>query len=283
MTCSRRIGVCGLLGPSVDTTCTHDPQPGTESHRRRVSCCCLAGLNIAQRWSWRELEDGVLWKTDAGGDIVAAEIATGTAAERAGLARGDVLLVDRRPDRSSAWTTWSRRLHGGAARADAALHDRCGCRRGSRSTIDVAPVPSSPLGLYLALAAVGIFSLLVGASVRLRRPDHQATLHFFWLTVAFFGVMAFSFTGKLDPLDWTFYWGDLTAQLLLPPLFLHFALVFPDRPDAWVRSDTGRTLVPRDLPAGAAARRRVGRGRDQRRAARRGADARRRDWCRSRS
>jgi two-component system NtrC family sensor kinase len=32
--------------------------------------------------------------------------------------------------------------------------------------------------------------------------------------------------------------------LLLPPLFLHFALVFPDRPDAWVRSDAGRTLVP---------------------------------------
>ena len=54
--------------------------------------------------------------------------------------------------------------------------------------MDVAPVPSSPLPLYFALAAVGIFSLLVGASVRLRRPDHQATLHFFWLTVAFFGV-----------------------------------------------------------------------------------------------
>ena len=32
-------------------------------------------------------------------------------------------------------------------------------------------------------------------------------------------------------------------MLLLPPLFLHFALVFPDRPDAWVRSDTGRSLV----------------------------------------
>jgi hypothetical protein len=63
-----------------------------------------------------------------------------------------------------------------------------------------------------------MFSLLVGASVRLRRPDHQATLHFFWLTVAFFGVLAFSYTGRLDALDWTFYWGDLTAQLLLPPL-----------------------------------------------------------------
>ena len=33
-------------------------------------------------------------------------------------------------------------------------------------------------------------------------------------------------------------------MLLLPPLFLHFALVFPERPDSWARSDAGRTLLP---------------------------------------
>jgi len=201
----------------------------------------LAGLNIVQRWSWRELEDGVLWK-NASDEVVASEIALGTAAERAGVHRGDVLLaIDGTPiDRVEDVVAT---LHG--ARQGQTLHYTI-ARVHARQQLDiaVAPIPSSPLGLYLALASVGIFSLLVGASVRLRRPDHQATLHFFWLTVAFFGVMAFSFTGKLNPLDWTFYWGDLTAQLLLPPLFLHFALVFPDRPDAWVRSDTGRKLVP---------------------------------------
>src|SRR3954465_1613898 len=201
----------------------------------------LAGLNVVQRWTWRELEDGVLWKK-AGADVVASEIAAGTAAEHAGVRRGDVLLaidgkvidrvegVPRTPHEASQGQT----LHYTIARLQ------------TRQQLDlaVAPIPSSPLALYMALATVGIFSLMVGASVRLRRPDHQATLHFFWLTVAFFGMMAFSFTGKLDALDWTFYWGDLTAQLLLPPLFLHFALVFPDRPDAWVRSDAGRALVP---------------------------------------
>ena len=94
------------------------------------------------------------------------------------------------------------------------------------------------------MAAVGIFSLLVGASVRLRRPEHQATLHFFWLCIAFFGVLAFSFSGKLDALDRIFYWGDAVAMLMLPPLFLHFALMFPERPGAWARSDTGRNLIP---------------------------------------
>ena len=202
---------------------------------------CLAGLNIAQRLQWSELEDGVLWKSN-GGDVVAAEVAAGTAADRAGLQRGDVLLaIDGAPIARVDEVVG--RLHA-AARGARLRYTILRLQAQQQTTIEVVPVPSSPLGLYLALASVGIFSLLVGASVRLRRPDHQATLHFFWLTVAFFGVMAFAFTGKLDALDWTFYWGDLTAQLLLPGLFLHFALVFPDRPDAWVRSDAGRTLVP---------------------------------------
>src|SRR4029450_2134690 len=98
---------------------------------------------------------------------------------------------------------------------------------------------------YHVLAPVGIFSLLVGATVRLRRPDHQATLHFFWLTVAFFGMLAFSFSGRLDALDWVFYWGDITARLMLPPLFVHFALVFPELPDSCVRSDP--CALPRPL------------------------------------
>src|SRR5260221_6310224 len=202
---------------------------------------CLAALNIVQRVSWSEVEDGVLW-TSSGDEVAASEIAKGTAAERAGLQRGDVLLqigdreIRRVDDVSDVLhTTPSGTTLRYVVRRDEARQ---------LATVEVAPVPSGPLGIYCALAAVGMFSLLVGASVRLRRPDHQATLHFFWLTVAFFGVMALSFSGKLDALDWTFYWGDITASLLLPPLFVHFALVFPDRPDAWVRSEAGRRFMP---------------------------------------
>ena len=84
--------------------------------------------------------------------------------------------------------------------------------------------------MYFVLASVGLFTLLVGAAVRVRRPRDQATLHFFWLCVAFFGAFTFSFNGPLDRLDWVFYWGDAVAQALLPPLLLHFMLVFPERP-----------------------------------------------------
>ncbi len=75
----------------------------------------------------------------------------------------------------------------------------------------LAPLPSGAGGLYYVLAAVGIFTLLVGAAVRTRRPFDQATLHFFWLAVAFFGAFTFSFTGRFDRVDWFFYWADAVA------------------------------------------------------------------------
>ena len=113
--------------------------------------------------------------------------------------------------------------------------------------------------MYFVLAAVGLFTLLVGASVRLRRPRDQATLHFFWLCVAFFGVFTFSFNGPFDRLDWAFYWGDAIAIALLPPLLLHFTLVFPERPGDGAAPATRRLGAARaaDVRAGAAARRRA--------------------------
>ncbi len=104
-------------------------------------------------------------------------------------------------------------------------------RLGTHQLTEVALAPA-PRGssMYYVLAAVGLFTLLVGASVRLKRPRDQATLHFFWLCVAFFGAFTFSFIGPFDRLDWVFYWGDAVAQALLPPLLLHFTLVFPQRP-----------------------------------------------------
>ncbi len=81
--------------------------------------------------------------------------------------------------------------------------------------------------------------------MRLRRPFDQATLHFFWLCVAFFGVFTFSFSGSLNQLDWIFYWADDVAMLLLPPLFLHFTLVFPERrARSWTRLKAMTALVP---------------------------------------
>ena len=101
--------------------------------------------------------------------------------------------------------------------------------------------------MYFVLAAVGLFTLFVGASVRVRRPHDQATLHFFWLCVAFFGVFTFSFNGPFDRLDWIFYWGDAIAFALLSPLLLHFTLVFPERPSHVLRRSIVALMYVRSL------------------------------------
>ena len=202
---------------------------------------CLGAANIAARATWHEVEDGVLWVEQPEG-VVAAEIAADTPADKVGLRRGDVLLtIDNSPV---------------VAIQDVvdALHDS---RRGAtlryellrpgvtHAPVDVrlAPVPGGPRLLYFVLAAVGTFTLLVGAAVRLRRPRDPATLHFFWIAVAFFGVFTFSFSGRLDRIDWVFYWVDAIAILVLPPLFLHFTLIFPERPRRWSGGPVGRFVV----------------------------------------
>ncbi|TAK11840.1 MAG: PAS domain S-box protein [Acidobacteria bacterium] len=202
---------------------------------------CLAVVNVAlfHRFRATELEDGVLWKL-RDGEVVADLITEKSAAARAGIQSGDVLLkIDQFDVRTPADVV-------------AIEHDARGpltfqlLRARTESIVPVVlqPPPSVDRRLYYSLAVVGIFTLIVGASVRLRRPGDLATLHFFWLAVAFFGGLAFTFTGDASRLDYFFYWSDAVAWLVLPGLFLHFALVFPDRPSPWIRSDRGRAMVP---------------------------------------
>jgi two-component system NtrC family sensor kinase len=203
---------------------------------------CLGITNMSVRATWTEMDDGVLWSL-SGTDIVAKEVVPGSPADRAGIRADDLLLqIDNKPLASTGDVVAA--LH--AAKRGSELTYSVLRMQGTPQLVTVAveQIPAGSRGLYFALAVVGIFSLLVGAAVRLRRPDHQATLHFFWLSIAFFGMLSFSYSGRLDFLDWVFYWGDITARLLLPPLFVHFALVFPERPDSWVRSDAGRRLLP---------------------------------------
>ena len=157
---------------------------------------------------WHEVEDGVLWSARAEG-VTAADVWPGSAGETAGIERGDVLVgVNGSPIRTPADVVeYYHRGHDGTRLSYQLL------RLGANRALDVSLTPTpKPNSLYFVLASVGLFTLLVGAAVRVRRPRDQATLHFFWLSVAFFGAFTFSFNGPLDRLDWVFYWGDAIAQ-----------------------------------------------------------------------
>jgi hypothetical protein len=207
-----------------------------------VALVCLAVINIAVVKTWAgEQEDGVLWVQQSA-NVVAREIAPGSAAARAGLQPGDVLLrVGAREVRTVDDIIDT--LHG-TSEGDALAYLVQRQTAELPVVLTVEPMPRVRSGLYYSLALVGILGIVVGASVRLRRPTDSATLHFFWLTVAFFGTLAFTPSGSYDRLDYFFDWADMVARLLLPPLFLHFAFVFPERPDGWIRTDTGRAALP---------------------------------------
>jgi two-component system NtrC family sensor kinase len=199
----------------------------------------LGIANIVTRARLHEVEDGVLWVERSEG-VTAVEVAPDTAAGKAGIERGDVLVaVNGDPVESRAEVLeYQHRAREGTRLTYTLL------RLGDQRALDVSLEPVAPPGsMYFVLAAVGLFTLLVGAGVRLRRPHDQATLHFFWLCVAFFGAFTFSFNGPFDPLDWTFYWGDAVAQAMLPPLLLHFTLGFPQRPP-WRTTRPVQAVLP---------------------------------------
>ncbi len=201
----------------------------------------LGLANIVIRSSWHEADDGVLWVSRVEG-VTAFDVAPGTPAARAGIKPGDLLeaidgqFVDRPADVADL-------LH--RAREGQPVDYRV-LRLGTSEAFSfrLASIPRGNISLYYVLAPVGLFTLLVGASVRLRRPTHPATLHFLWLAATFFGWAVFSFSGRLDRLDWLFYWADVGAVLLLPPLFLHFTFFFPERPRTFVTTPVGSRIWP---------------------------------------
>jgi PAS domain S-box-containing protein len=186
----------------------------------------LGVANIALRAQLHQVEDGVLWSDRAEG-VTAVEVAAGSPAATAGIERGDVILaINGTPvERRDEVETYQRNGTEGTRLAYTLA--RLGTRQAVAVSLALVPHSSS---MYFVLAAVGLVTLLVGGAVRLRRPGDQATLHFFWLCVAFFGAFTFSFNGPLDRLDWVFFWGDAVAMALVPPLLLHFTLEFPERP-----------------------------------------------------
>jgi PAS domain S-box-containing protein len=202
----------------------------------------MAIVNVALVKTWvGELDDGVLWEK-SGENVVAEDVAAGFAGDRAGIKPGDTLyLIDGQEVRSVDDVLATLHASDGTHSLKYAV-TRSGVDQ--PMSVDLQPMPTVDGSLYYALALVGILSIAIGASVRLRRPNDPATLHFFWLTVAFFGVLAFTPAGRYSHLDYFFDWADAVARLALPPLFLHFAFVFPERPNAWARTDLGRAVIP---------------------------------------
>jgi PAS domain S-box-containing protein len=167
--------------------------------------------------------DGVWWVEHGQQGLVADRVDADGPGTRAGIKPGDRLLaVDGHPvSRSSA--VIQQLYHDGVwAKATYSLV------RGSvtlDSTLILVPAQrnSSDWLRLVALVYLGI-----GLYVLFRRWTAPGSTHFYIFCLVSFVFYSFHYSGKLNPFDWTIYWGNVAAWLLQPALFLHFVLTFPE-------------------------------------------------------
>lgn len=204
-----------------------------------LALCALAVSNLISQWKSEMVTDGVRW-TFSEGHLSAGSISIGSPGANAGIRPGDVLQsINLIPVRfpQDVGKILNDPAHAGKAFQYDVL-------QGSEAFVKlVTPVrKQNTFSYYLAL--VGFVILAIGVIAFLKSRSRSFALHFYFLCLMFFGTYAFSYTGKLDTLDWVYYWADSAFLLFLPPVFLHFALYFPEKKDSFPKDKIFWFYVP---------------------------------------
>ncbi len=186
----------------------------------------LGVVNHQQRSRYQLPDDGVSW-LDSPQGVTAWIVTRDGPADRAGIHEHDTLVaINGSPVRRAADAVREVFRSGVWSKATFDL-----VRQGQRIQATVVIMPqdgSRSLRYYLEL--VGLLYLITGTFILVRRWTAPKSVHFYVFCLASFVLYTFSYTGKLNPFDWTIYWLNAVAWILQPALFLHFCLDFPERP-----------------------------------------------------
>ena len=186
----------------------------------------LAAINFQQRGIYQLPDDGVSW-LDTPAGVQAWIVTRSGPADRAGIREGDLLQsIDGTRIRRAAEAQRS------VFRAGVWSQAMYQLSRGNQpfaTSVVIGTQPQSKLiGGYLEL--VGLLYLVIGAFILVRRWGAPKSLHFFLFCLASFVLCTFRYTGKLNFFDSTIYWSNVAATVIVPALFLHFCLSFPQQP-----------------------------------------------------
>lgn len=211
-----------------------------------VTCALVAVgiLNLRDRVSFVEPSDGVFWSETREG-LVASEVAGNGPGERAGIRVGNRLVaVNARPILNlgqyyalvgdlgiNSSATYS--LISGSGPKDVLVELSAKSLLGQRDYLKT----------LLAFLNLGIGLYVIVKGIRMPRA-----LHFYGICLTTFVVALYSYTPALTAFDWLVYSLSVLAFLLLPVLFLHFCLRFPE--EFAGRNHTPLIYVPFALSAG---------------------------------
>src|SRR5262249_37921183 len=195
-----------------------------------IAVLILGAFNVQQKRRYIPADDGASWVQAADG-IQARVVVAGGPADKAGIQRGDILkAINDQPIRNERNVTqilydlfvWH------TAKYTIVRNEK------EFSTTVILEAPVHGIRHQRDLEVIGLIYFLVGTFVLLKRSRAPNALHFYFVCLTSFVLYVFHATGKLNTFDWTIFWFDLGASLLLPPLFLHFCLEFPLR-NSWFK------------------------------------------------
>jgi two-component system, NtrC family, sensor kinase len=188
-----------------------------------LAAVIFAGFNFQTERRATAPNDGVTW-VEHSRVLVADDVDPDGPGARAGIKLGDQLIavngqdvnntsgLERQLYRTGVWQKASYSL----VRHSVALD----------SNVILEPA-NRTLNNYLR--GIALIYLAIGVYVLLRRWTAPGSTHFYIFCLVSFIAYSFHYTGKLDAFDWEVYWSNVAAWVLLPALFLHFVLTFPEK------------------------------------------------------
>jgi len=188
-----------------------------------LAAVIFAGFNFQTERKATAPNDGVSW-VEHSGVLVADDVEPDGPGARAGIKLGDQLIevngqevkntsgLERQLYSTGVWQKASYSL----VRHSVVLD----------SNVILEPA-NRTLNNYLR--GIALIYLVIGVYVLLRRWTAQGSTHFYIFCLVSFIAYSFHYTGKLDAFDWEVYWSNVAAWVLLPALFLHFVLTFPEK------------------------------------------------------
>src|ERR1700691_801317 len=190
-----------------------------------VAAVVFAVLNFQQRSSFVLPDDGVTWMDTTSG-VTAWHIVKDSPAAKAGIRQGNIVDTVRGFSIHRA-TDVTRVLY----RVAPWMEIRYQLRRDGRAfeTPVVTAPQENPSSIENYLRVLGLLYLFIGLFIFVRRWNAPRAIHFYIFCLVSFVLYSFHYSGKLNSFDWIIYWGNAAAWLIQPALFLHFALVFPER------------------------------------------------------
>src|SRR5215467_3910944 len=199
-----------------------------------LAAVIFAGINFWKESQFAAPYDGAWW-VESGEGLKAVRLTADGPADKAGIKVGDQLLsingqsitntqdaegrvvvnaqgrLQRELYRTGVWSKATYRLNRGSFQID--------------TPVILIPADKS---LFQGLRLIALIYLGVGLYVLLRRWTAPKSTHFYVFCLVSFIFYAFHYTGKFNTFDLIIYWSNLTAGVLQPALFLHFALTFPE-------------------------------------------------------